>query len=319
LAGADIWHLKCETAPVNRSFSAATFLMNSATPSHFFTVDVEEYFQVRALESVVSRHEWSSRSSRLEGSIIQLLQLLDRHQATGTFFVLGWVARHRPEVVRSIAAAGHEIASHGYWHQRVSDLSKTAFREDVRISREALEDLVGAAVLGYRAPNFSIVPGLEWAFDILLEEGYRYDSSLFPIRRRGYGYPNCPRVPHFIARAGRPLAEFPMATTSILRYPVPAAGGGYLRQFPFSIIKRAFREASARGQSATFYIHPWEIDADQPRLAVSPLTKVRHYRGLASTLGRMDQLLSEFSFTSIREYLPQLTAHSTSAASAGAA
>ncbi len=315
----DIWHLKCETAAVNRSFSAAAFLMINATVFHFFTVDVEEYFQVRALESVISRNEWPTRASRLDGSIASLLELLDRHQATGTFFVLGWIAKHRPQVVRAIAAGGHEIASHGYWHQRVCDLSQSAFREDVRASKQALEDLIGAEVIGYRAPNFSIIPGLEWAFDILLDEGYRYDSSLFPIRRRDYGYPKCAREPHFIARGDRQLAEFPLATTSILSYPVPAAGGGYLRQFPFPIIRRAFREALARGERATFYIHPWEVDADQPRLPVSPLTKIRHYRGLASTLSRMDELLAEFRFASISEFLPELTAKSSDAVNAGAA
>src|SRR6476469_1267225 len=165
--------------------------------SHFFTVDVEEYFQVKALESAVAREDWSSRPTRLAGSVDSLLELLDRRSVHGTFFVLGWVAKHRPEVVRAIAAAGHEIASHGFGHERVTELDNAGFREDVRSSTQALEELVGKKVIGYRAPSFSIIPGWEWAFDVLLEEGYRYDSSLFPIRRRGYGYPDSPRVPHF--------------------------------------------------------------------------------------------------------------------------
>lgn len=286
---------------------------------HFFTVDVEEYFQVKALESAVSRAEWGSCPSRLARSIDSLLAALDRHGATGTFFVLGWIAKHRPEVVLAIAAAGHEIASHGFWHERVTALDREAFREDVRSSKSALEDLIGAEVMGYRAPSFSIIPGWEWAFDVLIEEGYRYDSSLFPIRRRGYGYPGALRVPHVIQRATGRIAEFPLATTSIFRYPVPAAGGGYLRQFPLAVIRRAFREASERSEPATFYIHPWEIDAAQPRLPVSTLNRLRHYRGLDGTLGRIDQLLGEFRFGAISSYFPALERRDAKAPTVGVA
>jgi len=287
--------------------------------SHFFTVDVEEYFQVKALESVVARDEWLSRPSRVAGSIEALLSVLDKHGSRGTFFVLGWLAKHRPEVVRAIADAGHEIASHGFWHEPVTRLDRSAFREDIRASKRSLEDLLGVAVQGYRAPNFSIVPGYEWAFDILLEEGYRYDSSLFPIRRPGYGYPGARHAPHLIQRQSGLLAEFPLATTSILAYRLPAAGGGYLRQFPYSVIRRAFRQASERGEPATFYIHPWEIDADQPRLQVSRVTRIRHYRGLDGALGRIERLLAEFRFEAIASYLPQLEARTSSAVAIGAA
>lgn len=293
--------------------------MRSNTTSHFFTVDVEEYFQVKALESAVCREEWISRPSRLARSIDALLGRLDRHSARGTFFVLGWIAEHRPEVVLAIAAAGHEIASHGFWHERVTALDRDAFREDVRTSKRTLEDLIGAEVVGYRAPSFSIIPGWEWAFDVLVEEGYRYDSSLFPIRRHGYGYPNAPRIPHVIQRTGGRIAEFPLATTSILRVPVPAAGGGYLRQFPLAIIRRAFREASERCEPATFYIHPWEIDPGQPRLPVSVLNRLRHYRGLGGTLARIDLILEEFSFGTIASYLPELERRGATLLTAGAA
>lgn len=287
--------------------------------SHFFTVDVEEYFQVTALESVVTRDEWLSRPSRVAHSIDALLSSLERHRARGTFFVLGWLAKHRPEVVHAIADAGHEIASHGFWHERVTTLDRAAFREDIRSSKRSLEDLVGAAVGGYRAPSFSIIPGCEWAFDVLLEEGYRYDSSLFPIRRRGYGYPTAQRVPHLIQRQHGRLAEFPLATTSIMAYPVPAAGGGYLRQFPYAVIRRAFQEATDRNEPATFYIHPWEIDPGQPRLPVSGLTRIRHYRGLDGTLARVERLLEEFSFRTIASYLPQLEASAPTVCAEGAA
>jgi polysaccharide deacetylase family protein (PEP-CTERM system associated) len=201
----------------------------------------------------------------------------------------------------------------------VAALDPDAYREDVRKSKRVLEDLIGVAVVGYRAPNFSIIPGCEWAFDVLLEEGYRYDSSLFPVRRRGYGYPGAQRFPHFLQRPGGQLAEFPLATTSILSFPIPAAGGGYLRQFPLAVIRRAFREARERGEPATFYIHPWEIDPGQPRLPVSSLNSIRHYRGLAGTLARVEQLLAEFRFVSIAEYLPQLEARGPTRMTEGAA
>jgi polysaccharide deacetylase family protein (PEP-CTERM system associated) len=282
--------------------------MNSShdCTTHFFTVDVEEYFQVQAFESAVTRDSWASRPSRVAASVDVLLERLARHGARGTFFVLGWIAVHRPRVVEAIAAAGHEIASHGFWHRRVLAQRPADFREDVRAARQALEDLTGAQVRGYRAPSFSIVPGCEWAFDILLEEGYEYDSSLFPIRRRGYGYPTAERSPHLIHRESGSLAEFPLATTRMLGWNVPAAGGGYLRQLPLGITQRAFREATARDTPATFYIHPWEIDPGQPTLAVSASTRLRHYRGLGTTLSRIDELLAEFPFTAIDSYLPQL-------------
>jgi polysaccharide deacetylase family protein (PEP-CTERM system associated) len=301
----------------SRPISLATTHILST--SHFFTVDVEEYFQVKALESVVRRDDWLSRPSRVAPSIDALLESLDRRGARGTFFVLGWLAEHRPEVVLNIAAAGHEIASHGYWHERVTTLDADAFREDIRSSKHALEDLTGTAVLGYRAPNFSIIPGWEWAFDCLIEEGYAYDSSLFPFRRRGYGYPGAQRAPHVIQRASGRIAEFPLATTSIFGYSVPAAGGGYLRHLPLVVVQRAFREASARREPATFYIHPWEIDAGQPRLPVSALNRVRHYRGLGGTLGRIERLLDEFRFDTIASHLTRMDGLEAPLAAAGAA
>jgi len=183
-----------------------------------------------------------------------------------------------------------------------------SFREDVRSSKRALEDVTGVEVLGYRAPNFSILPGYEWAFDGLIEEGYRYDSSLFPIRRPGYGYPSAPSRPHLISRSNGTLAEFPLATTKVLNYSIPAAGGGYLRQFPIGVIRRAFREASEREEPATFYIHPWEVDPEQPRLPVSAFNRLRHYRGLESALSRIELLLGEFKFGPIAPYLSRLYA-----------
>lgn len=266
--------------------------------ANIFTVDVEEYFQVGAFERTVSRRDWDSYPSRLEYTVDLLLDLLARHGALGTFFTLGWVAERYPHVVRRIHDGGHEVASHGYWHRRVDTLTPREFRDDVRASRAVLEHACGAPVFGFRAPNFSIRPGGEWAFDVLLEEGYRYDSSLFPIRRPDYGYPSAPPVPHLLHRNGGTLCELPLATTSMRGVRVPAAGGAYLRHFPYGVIRRAMREHTESGVPATFYIHPWELDPEQPRLPVKWHTRVRHYGGLSRTLPRLERLLGEFRFTS---------------------
>lgn len=273
-------------------------------PQHFFTVDVEEYFQVSAFDGVVSRDAWPTMPSRLDHSVHVLLELLDRYDVIGTFFTLGWIADHHPHVVRAISEAGHEVASHGYWHERVLTLTPDRFREDVRSAKTALEQLTGREVLGYRAPSFSIVPGCEWALDVLLEAGYRYDSSLFPVKRKGYGYPAALPYPHALRRTSGTLYEYPPATLALFGERLPAAGGGYLRHFPLRVLRRAFRDATRRGVPATFYVHPWEADPDQPRLDASLLTRIRHYRGLERVQARMEMLLREFAFTSIASHLP---------------
>ena len=270
---------------------------------HFFSVDVEEHFQVSAFDGVLSRSGWDAQPSRVEANTDRLLELLARFNAHGTFFTLGWVAERHPALVRRIVAAGHEIASHSWWHRRVTTLTREEFREDIRSSKRVLEQLTGRPVRGFRAPSFSIVPGTEWALDLLLEEGYAYDSSLFPIRRPGYGYPAAAHHPHHIFRPGGTLLELPPATTSLLGLRLPAAGGGYLRQFPLGLIRRAFREHARDEQPGMFYIHPWELDPDQPRLPVGWLTRVRHYRGLDRTVPRLEQLLAEFRFTSVERWL----------------
>jgi polysaccharide deacetylase family protein (PEP-CTERM system associated) len=265
---------------------------------HIFSVDVEEYFQVSAFEGVVSRRDWPSYASRVDRGVGAILTLLDRHGTTGTFFCLGWLAQANPGVVRRIADAGHEIASHGWWHRRIGSLSPREFRDDVRDSRRLLEDITGQPVIGFRAPSFSLVPGLEWAFEVLLEEGYRYDSSLFPIRRPGYGYPGAPTAPHLRSTPSGAIVEFPLTTARIAGIEIPAAGGGYFRQFPYALTRHAFRQCQAEGRTGTFYIHPWELDEAQPRLPVSWFTTLRHYRGIAATQARLERLLSDFRFTS---------------------
>jgi polysaccharide deacetylase family protein (PEP-CTERM system associated) len=271
---------------------------------HFFTVDVEEYFQVNAFDDVIPRDAWADFPSRVAENVDRLLDVLVRHGVTGTFFTLGWVAKRHPRVVRGIAAAGHEIASHGWWHRKVTTMTPSEFREDIRQSKEVLEDITGHAIGGFRAPSFSIVPGREWAFDVLIEEGYLYDSSLFPVRRPDYGYPNAPPIAHVIERPSGQLYEFPLATTVWNGVRIPAAGGGYLRHFPYHIVRRAFREHSLSSVPAVFYIHPWELDVEQPRLPVSLLARMRHYGGLRNTADRLERLLTEFRFTSLNQALP---------------
>jgi polysaccharide deacetylase family protein (PEP-CTERM system associated) len=269
--------------------------------SHHFSVDVEEYFQVAALEAAVPRDRWPTYESRVGRSVDLLLELLDQHDARGTFFVLGWVAERDPHLVRRIAAAGHEVASHGWDHRRVSEEAPPAFRSSIRRTRQLLEDITGTDVLGYRAPSFSIVRGCEWALDILIEEGYRYDSSLFPIWRPGYGYARGGRDPHWIERPGGRLAEAPPATVSLLGLKLPAGGGAYFRLLPYALVRAALREAERRGAPTTFYIHPWELDPGQPRFEVSMATRIRHYGGLAGTRSRLERLLSEFRFEPIAD------------------
>jgi len=274
-------------------------------PAHHFTVDVEEYFQVSAFEPYVPRASWDRLGSRVEPCIDRLLELLARHSARGTFFTLSWVAERHPAMVRAIAAAGHEIASHGTDHRRVTDLDADEFRASIRRSKQVLEDVSGAAVLGYRAPSYSIVAGREWALDILLEEGYRYDSSLFPVRRPGYGYAPGRRDPHWLERAAGRLAEVPPATWRVAGVNLPAAGGAYFRIFPYGLVAAALRQSARRGVPATFYVHPWELDPDQPTFPVSRFASFRHYTGLDHTTSRLERLLREFRFTAIAEHLAQ--------------
>jgi len=267
--------------------------------THVFTVDVEDYFQVNAFEGLVDRADWDRYPSRIERNVDRLLAALDSHGTRGTFFTLGWIAERFPHLVRRIQESGHEIASHGYWHRKVTTLTPEAFREDVRDSKARLEDACGQACIGFRAPSFSICPGMEWAFEILVEEGYRYDSSIFPISRPDYGYPKAPPFPVMLHTASGGLLELPLATTRMAGLRLPAAGGGYLRQLPFRLTVEAFSQWGELGVSAVLYTHPWEIDPEQPRLATSLLTRFRHYRNLSRTLPRLEALLDHFKFTSV--------------------
>jgi polysaccharide deacetylase family protein (PEP-CTERM system associated) len=269
---------------------------------HHFTVDVEEYFQVSAFEQAVPKERWITLESRVQRSVRLLLDILAQHNAHGTFFVLGWIAVHCPDLVREIAREGHEIASHGWEHQRVTTQRPAVFRSEVRRTKERLEELTGVAVLGFRAPSYSIVPGVEWALDILIEEGYRYDSSLFPIRRPGgYGYPGIAPHPHWIERRSGRIAEFPPTTLRRLGFSFPAGGGAYFRVLPYALTRAALLDCERCGKPGTFYVHPWEFDPGQPRFDVPWHTRLRHYTGLNRTEGRLRKLLTEFQFSRIAD------------------
>src|SRR5690606_34532551 len=281
-------------------------LARSGQLYHHFTVDVEEYFQVSALEPHVPRSAWGSIESRIDVGMDRLLGLLDRHDARGTFFVLGWLAERRPDIVRRIVEQGHELASHGWDHARVTTIGPVEFRESVHRSKAVLEEIGGVAVTGFRAPSFSIVPGLEWALNILVEEGYTYDSSLFPVARRGYGYPQGGRDPYWIDCAAGTLIEVPPATLRRFGMNLPAAGGGYLRMLPLGLTRAAVVAAERRNAPATLYIHPWELDPAQPRLDVPWTTRIRHYSGLAQTEERLDQLLRAYTYRPISYTIGQM-------------
>lgn len=266
---------------------------------HVFTVDVEEHFQVHALEGVVDRASWDRRPSRVEGATDRLLEMLAEGGDRATFFVLGWVARRSPGLVRRIAAAGHEVASHGMDHRRVDELGPEGFRRDARTSRALLEDLAGARVRGYRAPSFSLWRERDWALEVLLEEGYRYDSSCIPTRRPALSSSTPPGVPHLVPTPSGPILEVPVTPLERAGLTLPAGGGAYFRHLPYGLTRSVLRDAGARGRPGVFYLHPWELDPDQPRLPASPITRLRHYGGLERVAPRLRRLLGEFDFGSV--------------------
>lgn len=266
---------------------------------HHFTVDVEEYFQVSALAPYIPRTRWEAIPGRVEVGVRILLDMLSDHGTVGTFFVLGWIAERAPGLVREIAARGHEVGSHGSDHRHVTDLSRAEFRESVRSSKRTLEDVTGRTVLGYRAPNFSIMRGSEWALETLVEEGYRYDSSLFPVRRKRSGFVGGERDIHRLVLDSGELEEVPPATIQVGSAVLPAGGGAYFRHLPYSFVRAALKGAERRGVPGTFYIHPWELDPAQPRITVPFKTGLRHYGGLQRTLPRLRRLLTEFRFQPI--------------------
>lgn len=274
-------------------------VMRKSTPAaaskviNALTVDVEDYFQVSALASHFDRGVWERTPCRVERNVQLILDALEEAGARGTFFTLGWIAERYPHMVRRIAAAGHEIASHGYAHHRVTEFDRTALSEDLTRSKKILEDVAGQAVLGYRAPSFSIGRTNLWAFDALQQTGYRYSSSLYPVNHDHYGMPEAPRFP-FESRPG--LLEIPITTSQLWSMNVPAGGGGYFRFLPYAASRWLIERVNKREQRpAVFYMHPWELDPEQPRVRNATLkTRFRHYVNLHRTEARLKSLLRDF-------------------------
>ncbi|WP_186410207.1 XrtA system polysaccharide deacetylase [Candidatus Propionivibrio aalborgensis] len=269
--------------------------MRGITIRNALTIDVEDYFQVSAFAPYIPREQWSARACRVERNVDRILQMLDMHETKATFFTLGWIAERYPHLVRRIVEGGHELASHGYGHQRASDLTEAAFSTDIESAKKLLEDLSGHRVKGYRAPSFSIGESNLWAFDCLERAGYSYSSSIYPIRHDHYGMPDAPRFAHQV-RAG--LLEVPVTTARFFERNWPASGGGYFRLLPYAMSRWLLQSVNRQDrQSAVFYFHPWEIDAGQPRVeGVNAKTRFRHYVNLHRTEGRLQRLLADFNW-----------------------
>jgi len=273
------------------------------------SVDLEEYFHVSNLESVIRRKDWDSLPSRVFASTQRLLDLFDECESQATFFVLGWVAKRQPQLIREIARRGHEIACHGYAHELVYRIGPDRFREDVRRARMAIEDACGRAVRGYRAPSYSITRDSLWALQILVEEQFEFDSSIFPVRHPRYGIPDFSRLPlRLNLGEGRTLLEFPLSTLRVGPLNLPVAGGAYLRFCPEGFFRRAIAHLIARGDPTVLYLHPWEIDPLQPRQQVSLRVRVNHYYNLHRTEARVRRLLSRFRFAPLGTVLSALDA-----------
>lgn len=257
------------------------------------TIDVEDYFQVSALAPYIRRSEWDLRECRVERNVERILAMLEEKQVKATFFTLGWIAERYPGLVRRIIHGGHELASHGYGHQRACDLTVNDFSADIQRAKKLLEDISGLEVKGYRAPSFSISEGNLWAFDCLERAGYLYSSSIYPIAHDHYGMPSAPR---FVHRVRPGLLELPATTIRFLDRNWPASGGGYFRLLPYAMSRWLMNKVNERDrQPVIFFFHPWEIDAEQPRIAgIDAKTRFRHYVNLRHTEGRLRRLMADF-------------------------
>lgn len=283
--------------------------MPASTITNALTIDVEDYFQVSAFAPHISRSEWNTRECRVERNIHCILEMLARHETKATFFALGWIAERYPQMVRQIVQEGHELASHGYGHERASDQTEEAFFADIHLAKIVLEDLTGSEVNGYRAPSFSIGKANLWAFDCLARAGYRYSSSIYPIRHDHYGMPDSPRFAYEV-RPG--LMEIPITTLRLLNRNLPCGGGGYFRLLPYALSRWMLGRVNTDDrESGMFYFHPWEIDTEQPRIAgISSKTRFRHYVNIGRMEGRLNQLLGDFKWGRMDHiFLDKFTKH----------
>jgi polysaccharide deacetylase family protein (PEP-CTERM system associated) len=271
-----------------------------------FTVDVEDYFHVEAFSNAIARDSWSRLEYRCVRNVERMLEMLAERDVRGTFFILGWVAERSPELVKKIAAAGHEIACHGYSHQLVYRQTRDVFTNETRRAKELLEDLSGKPVLGYRAASFSITKVSMWALDVLIDLGFTYDSSVFPVRHHdNYGVPEAPLGPcRLRAPSGRTLIEVPLSVADIGGLRVPVSGGGYFRLLPYWLSRAGMRHIEAQGnRPVIFYVHPWEIDTDQPRVSAGLVSRLRHYNNIDRCEARLRRLLQDFEFGTVDQML----------------
>ena len=272
-------------------------------PRHMLSFDVEEHFQVAAFWSTARRREWDHLASRVERNTRKIVDLLAEHSTKATFFVLGWVAERHPDLVKDLAQQGHEVASHGYGHELVSTQTPPQFREDVRRSKQILEDLIGRQVMGYRAPSFSITSRTKWAIPVLIEEGYRYDSSIYNRFRSTEGSRVTRDGTYQLKTEAGTIWEVSPSTMNACGLQLPVAGGGYFRLFPYAASKMFLRNLEKQGSQLVMYLHPWELDPEQPRMDGPVLSKVRHYLNLGKTEQRLRWLLKDFSFAPINEVI----------------
>jgi len=272
------------------------------------TVDLEDYFHVSAYEGKVRLEEWDSYPSRVAENTDRLLALLAEHNCLATFFVLGWVAEKKPEVVARVAAAGHEIACHSMLHRRIFDLTPQEFREDTRRAKAVIEDTTGKQVAGYRAPSFSVIKKSLWAMEILAEEGFQYDSSIFPVEHPSYGIPDASRSPYWINTTSGRILEFPLPTLTLGSRRSPIGGGAYLRLLPYTYTRWAIRHLNKHENfPVCVYIHPWELDPQQPRMGGSISMRARHYFGLHSTENKLRKLVRDVEFCPLASVISQLS------------
>jgi polysaccharide deacetylase family protein (PEP-CTERM system associated) len=276
------------------------------------TVDVEDYFHVQAFAGTIDRRRWDTYPLRVEQNTRRVLEMFHEFNVRATFFVLGWVAERCPNLVREIAHAGHEVGCHGYAHQPIYGGDEVAFRQDLRHAVGVIENIVGRRLRSYRAPSYSITKKTMWALDVLAEEGFEFDSSIFPVVHDNYGIPDAPRFPHMRKLThGAHIAEFPPSTVRLFGNNVPVAGGGYLRLYPYRVTSWAIEYLNRRErQPAMVYLHPWEIDAEQPRIPASWFSRFRHYQNIGTTEIKMKQLLGTFLWSPMAEFLEQEYAQS---------
>jgi len=268
------------------------------------TVDVEDYYHATSFAPYLSDKEWSYLPSRIEGNVMRILEILDAYGVKATFFVLGWIAKRHPSLIRAIHSAGHEIACHGYSHRLVYRTTPEEFRLDLKQAKSIIEDSIGSNINGFRATSYSFVKTTLWALDILIEEGFLYDSSIFPIHHDRYGIPYWHRFPHIISRSAGYIFELPPSTLRVFKNNIPIAGGAYLRFIPLSIITWGIKRINkTESKPAVIYLHPWEIDGRQPRFKVRRLTGLRHYTGLDGVEDKLIKILQKFEFGSISDVI----------------